>query len=773
MRTENSRFTVRPAAIARSLALLLLAAAAAGAGWTRDFDAAASRAEAARARDDRGEAAAEIALMAVPEAGPLDARVEMLLKRAELKDSLGDYAGAEADERAALVIEPRDFGALCRLTQFLRDRGRFAESLTIAQTLVTVTDGILPVNRVEKWLQRGETFMRLGRYAEAEADIRQALSVQPGDPPSLELLVQILLWAGRTEEALVYADRMVRVSPPGKARARAYGQRADVRGRLGDSAGADADVAQALAAAPGDPLVLEAQVQRLSAAGREAEALHLLDRALEDGRAIPPARRAPLLQRRARSRRMLGDAPGAETDVRAALAIQPDALAPLRELAGFLLDLGRPAEAEDAAARFLAAAAESVPATRAEGLVLRARARSALGRFDGAGADLAAAMALEPRAPDLLAARVELDARRGRADDAAAHAEELFASSSDADASALPALLGAVAALTNVGRAEPALREARALAAGSAAAAPARRAAILAAAAAAEERLGRPADALADLDAALRLAPDSPATLGLRPRLLASLGRPRDALAAADAFVAASSSAPAAQAAQARLTRAGLRAAAGDGAGAVADHEAAENADPGIHGREPEAGVGWAAAAAQARRAAGWELLARLRAKSAPPGPAVLAAAEAEARWAGGDAPGARAAMRAALSADASAACHGPLIHDRALAAREYFDACVARRPDDAALRTDRGIALWSAGRREEAAADFRAALKTRPGFLPAAMSLASALAGSKEGPAGVAALKAALARPQRDPDLVRTAQELLSQLSAGAPARK
>lgn len=593
-------------------ALLLRTSIASADDWSADFAAAASRAEAALDAGDRAQAAAALARMRVPDGWPAEGRVQMYDKRADIEDALGDHARSEADYRAALALKPRDFYTLCRLVQTLRDRGRFTDSLKAAQILVTVKSGIIPANRVEKWLQRGETFMRLGRYNEARADIQTALDDRPDDPPSLELMIQILLWQRKAKDALAYADRMVAASPAGPKRARAYVQRAHVREALGDAAGANADAKRAVAEAPEDPFALEARIQRLSESGRNDQALNLINLALKVGRAVPAAQRAALLQRRARIRQDLGDKTGAEEDYRAALTVQSDAILPLRGLIELLLESGRAPQAQAFAVRLASATAEAVPSTRDESLELIRRVQSA---------------------------------------------------TKDTKAQAAP----------------------------------------------------------------------SPA-----------------------------------QSAAARLERAGLRAAQSDWAGAVSDHAEAERLDPGVHRRNPSAGLGWAFAAAKIRRADGWEILSRLRASSATAAAEGLwGGAEAESRWTAGDDAGARVAMAAALAADPVAACRGPLLEDRAQAAAAYFDACVARFPHDAALLTDRGVERWSSGRTVQAESDFRAALAARPGYLPAAISLASALSRSDRRQDAVAALRTALAAAQSDPASVRTAEELLAQLTS------
>lgn len=125
--------------------------------------------------------------------------------------------------------------------------------------------------------------------------------------------------------------------------------------------------------------------------------------------------------------------------------------------------------------------------------------------------------------------------------------------------------------------------------------------------------------------------------------------------------------------------------------------------------------------------------------------------------------------MDAALAADAAAACRAPLLRERGKAAIAWFDACLARLPKDPELRADRGVARWTAGDKAGAAADFRAALAAKAGFLPAAMSLASALEADGKGTEAVKVLERALAAEGVDPALVPDAKAQLARLK-GTP---
>ena len=345
--------------------------------WSAEFMRGTKKAVAALSAGHEKEAFAAVAALQVRGDASPASQAGMLLRRAELHAALKDFVGEEADVRAALALQPKNFDALCRLTQFLRERGRLAESLAAAQILTKVNAGIEPKNRAEKWLQRAETFARLGRYEEALADGERALADDSRDLPSLWLVIDVLLSSNRPREALPYADRMLMASRTAPERARALSQRAAVHRALGEYRESDADAERAVAEDPSDHVALEAKFERMLTAGRMDDALGLADRMIFAARKAPPPVRALLYDERAQVKRRRGDAAGAEADLRAALAVEPDAARPLRALVELLLDEKRADEAAALMERLQAATAESSPDARAEISGLRARAEAA------------------------------------------------------------------------------------------------------------------------------------------------------------------------------------------------------------------------------------------------------------------------------------------------------------------------------------------------------------------------------------------------------------
>lgn len=735
------------------IAFLVLALSASAQNPLTEFYQKASAVESADAEGKRDEAAKLLAALDIPEG-----TVGAYLRRAELRARLGEFDGAEKDMRAALVVSPKDFQVLCNLVQFLRERSRLADSLEAANILVTVTEGIPAHNRAEKWLQRGETYMRLERFDEAEADIALALRDKPDDIPSLWLMVQALMRRGDPKRALPFATRMVEAGAPGLEKARALAQRGQVKEALGDAVGAEADMTAAIAEDPTEAVALEALMQRLRAQGRLKEALELSDKMIAASHASPPTRRAILREQRAQTRRLAGDLKGAEEDAREALRIEPDAASPLRALTELLVDLDRAPEALKTADALVKVMGNATGTPRAEAFVLRARVLDALGRSADAAADLASAKRAAPDSPAALKAGARRARADGRASEAADLSARLVSGSSTAPASdRYEAFVERALAYADLGRRDDAVKDlqtAATLAENGAlvdaflrldrpdlalplaekfvvSASSAEKSEALERRARVREATGKAGDALADFAAAVEAGPSRRGPRLGAARLLAKLGRSDEAMAAADALVAVSSGAVPADAAEALVWRAGRRAAGGDIVGAEADHAAAEGILPGHHARSPDAAGAWASVVARRSRPEALALLARLRAHPASGAKerAALNAVEAEARWTDGDAKTASLRMVAALRLDAKIACLGaPLLSDRSVAAAGYFDACVARFPKDAGLRTDRGVARWRRGQKALALTDFRAALSASPGFLPAALSLAAGL---------------------------------------------
>jgi tetratricopeptide (TPR) repeat protein len=107
----------------------------------------------------------------------------------------------------------------------------------------------------------------------------------------------------------------------------------------------------------------------------------------------------------------------------------------------------------------------------------------------------------------------------------------------------------------------------------------------------------------------------------------------------------------------------------------------------------------------------------------------------------------AEALLDQACALDVRAACAGARdAVDTARVPEPFIAACRRRQPRDARLAADDGVALYLAGRVDEAERALREALRLDPGFLEAALSLSTSLESRGKAAEGRTALEAALA---------------------------
>jgi len=488
-----------------------LAAAPARAMWTREFGAGAARAQAALDAGDFARAEEAAAALPIDDAAPREDRADMLFKRADLLEKARSYVFAERDLRAAAALTSRRFEALRLLAQFLRERRRLDEALAYGDELAALT-GLRPADESEALLQRAETLMGLGRNSEAEADVERALRANPGDHSSLWLKVQIRMRERRFPEALSAADEMLAAAKTSAERGRALAQRAQIRRGLGDANGARADARAAAKEAPDDSAVLEAVLETLSGAGERGEARAVADRMVAVGGS--PIRKAVVLAERAELRKDAGDLRGAEQDLREAYAGYPEDLTTLAGLASLMIDEGRLAEADLWSQRLSSASARMGASFQGDADLIAARVRQAQGRTEESDA-------LRRRAAELSA-----DARQRLGEIALQEKTRGEVSAADAAREAAASLRRELAAEPDKAKAAARLLALRDAAAGCAA-----RAEFGAAAAEAFWSLGRGAEAVRTMAAALAADPEA-ACRGEVPLL-------RDRSAAADEYLSA------------------------------------------------------------------------------------------------------------------------------------------------------------------------------------------------------------------------------------------
>lgn len=258
-----------------------------------------------------------------------------LVQGAEALDDQ-DFAAAVAAYRSALQLDAASLPAQQGLAVGLERLGDLAgaqQALFDALPLSKTDDGtgLLP-EAAAIYRSLGRLAALDGRDADAIADYRASLTVEPEQPGVLLRLANALARQRRFAEAIEHFDRLVEVSPQWAPAV--WERRAAAWVNLGQRQQAIADFERAIEAAPDDlrlrQLYAEA-LQRLgdaSAAGSQRQAAKDLEAAGAD--------RAPSLLAEARELLREQDFAAAEAKLRELLEAQPEAHEARRELADVL-----------------------------------------------------------------------------------------------------------------------------------------------------------------------------------------------------------------------------------------------------------------------------------------------------------------------------------------------------------------------------------------------------------------------------------------------------
>ena len=252
-----------------------------------------------------------------------------LTARAFALHQAGDYGPAEGLYRDALANRPDDVNALHLLGLLLLSTGRVAEALPpLRRAVAAVEAGAAAPGHAVLYNNLGNALLAAGKGGEAVAAWRRGLGLDPDLAELHANLAVELLAEGDPAAAAAFRELWRRVP-----------DRAEDLCRLAadGAAGSGTPVAEhrALAAAwmGGDPSDAEiATFARVAA------------------RVLAPADLQHALGRLALGR---GDADAAEGRYRAALALRPDHVSALAQLAALLLDAGRHREAAEVCARLL------------------------------------------------------------------------------------------------------------------------------------------------------------------------------------------------------------------------------------------------------------------------------------------------------------------------------------------------------------------------------------------------------------------------------------
>ena len=463
-------------------------------------------------------------------------------------------------------------------------------------------------------------------------------------------------------------------------------RKARIQLELGDQAGAERSLKRALELAPGSVETLSALVRLEAGRARPAEALVYWDRELAASSKASPLELSAVYCEKAPLQLELKDEAGAERSLRRALELAPDAPGALKLLVTVELASRRPAEALAVSERLIKVSEKAAPAERAGAYRQKASIQLELKDAAGAESSLKRALALDPGDPEALSALAQIEDDLGRPAEALAAAALALEASKNAP--------------------------------------PLRRAGFYRQKAQLQLELKDEAGAEASLRQALELAPGHREALIALIQLERGRGRSSEALAYASRLVGVSEKGPPSERATAYRESARLKFELGDEAGARADCARVFESAPGD--------LEVLSMLVEAERSRPRAALALVK-KHRPAGAGLQApwlALRGMARGGVKDEAGARDDFAAAVAADANEVCFGELFQarrDRLDPA--FFDRCLERFPEDAALYSDRGVARYGRGQSDGAAADFRKAVELRPDFLEARLNLASALA--------------------------------------------
>jgi tetratricopeptide (TPR) repeat protein len=117
--------------------------------------------------------------------------------------SMGDFERAAVAALNALTIQPDDAGCCCDAAEIRHLQGQFHEAIRFCQRAIAVAPRF-----PRAYLELGRLQMHLENYVEAENCLRIAISLEPYNRDSLNLLAEILNAQGYTAEAWAWRQRV-------------------------------------------------------------------------------------------------------------------------------------------------------------------------------------------------------------------------------------------------------------------------------------------------------------------------------------------------------------------------------------------------------------------------------------------------------------------------------------------------------------------------------------------------------------------------------------
>ncbi len=133
-------------------------------------------------------------------------RYVVYFQRGAMYEHMKDISKAEAEFRKCLAISPDDPGTLNYLGYMLADRDtRLPEALSMIQKAVDKEPGNGAYLDSLGWV-----YFRMGRYNEAEQQIRRAVELMPNDPTMHDHFAQVLIQQSKVREAIAAWEESLR-----------------------------------------------------------------------------------------------------------------------------------------------------------------------------------------------------------------------------------------------------------------------------------------------------------------------------------------------------------------------------------------------------------------------------------------------------------------------------------------------------------------------------------------------------------------------------------
>jgi len=254
------------------------------------------------------------------------------LLRGRLHDErLDDPREAEASYRRVLEHDPYHPEALAALERLFESRGEHERLVEILERQVEIAAS--PVERQQRLIRMGRILERSGQVDRALDVLREAFDLDPSSAEAAAALRELLERYGRFEDLVALLARLRDLTENSGGRIELERQIAEIHEmRLDDDAGAIAAHERILEIDPEDLAALDALERLYTQADRAAELLGIYDRKLRLAEGRPKEQVRIYLKAASIWEEKLGNLPNAIACLDAALALEPDNVAALRDL---------------------------------------------------------------------------------------------------------------------------------------------------------------------------------------------------------------------------------------------------------------------------------------------------------------------------------------------------------------------------------------------------------------------------------------------------------